>query len=141
MALDFVEAMPTFQVVIADPETGEAYQEEVDGQGANRFVGRSIGESVDGDAVGLSGYTLEVTGGSDDAGRPMRGDVRGPNLREVLLTGGTGYRPARDGERRRITVRGSQISDETVQINVRIDERGDDPVDELLGESEPDEDE
>lgn len=128
--------MAAFTVVVADPEDGTTFQHEIDGQDANRFLGRSIGESVDGEAVDLPGYTLEVTGGSDDAGRPMRGDVRGSALKEVLLTGGTGFRPERDGERRRITVRGSEISDETVQINVKVTESGDTSIEELLSDEE-----
>ena len=126
--------MADFQVVVADPDSGATYQRDVDGQDANRFVGRSIGEEVDGGAVGLDGYTLELTGGSDDAGRPMRGDVSGPNLNEVLLDGGTGYEPSRDGERKRVTVRGGEVSEATAQLNVKITERGDASVEDLLGD-------
>lgn len=128
--------MAAFTVVVGDPESGTTYQREIDGQDANRFLGRSIGDAVDGDAVGLPGYTLEVTGGSDDAGRPMRGDVRGAALKEVLLTGGTGYRPERDGERRRITVRGAEIGNETVQINATVIEAGEDSIEDLFSEDE-----
>ncbi|WP_254536787.1 30S ribosomal protein S6e [Halomarina litorea] len=125
--------MAEFQVVVADPEDGTTHQFDVEGQDANRFVGRSIGEEVDGGSVGLDGYTLEITGGSDNAGRPMRGDVAGPNLKAVLLTGGVGFEPEVDGERKRVTVRGSEISEETRQINAKISERGSQSVDELLG--------
>jgi small subunit ribosomal protein S6e len=125
--------MAEFQVVVADPDDGTTYQFEIEGGDANRFTGREIGEEVDGGAVGLDGYTLEITGGSDDAGRPMREDVAGSNLRSVLLTGGVGYNPTRDGERKRVSVRGRQISDATRQINTRIAERGDTGVAELLG--------
>ncbi|HMB49801.1 30S ribosomal protein S6e [Natronoarchaeum rubrum] len=131
--------MASFQVVVADPETGATYQRDVDGQDANRFIGRSIGEDVDGGAVGLDGYTVELTGGSDDAGRPMRGDVDGPDLREVLLTGGVGYEPSRDGERKRVTVRGAEVSEAVAQINAKISERGSTDVEELLGEGDEDE--
>ncbi|GAA0665868.1 30S ribosomal protein S6e [Natronoarchaeum mannanilyticum] len=126
--------MASFQVVVADPETGATYQRDVDGQDANRFIGRSLGQDVDGGAVGLDGYTLELTGGSDDAGRPMREDVDGPDLREVLLTGGVGYDPSRDGERKRVTVRGAEVSDAVAQINAKITGRGSTDVEELLGE-------
>lgn len=126
--------MAEFTVVVGDPETGATYQREAADQDANRFLGRSIGEEVDGDAVGLEGYTLEITGGSDAAGRPMRSDVAGPNLKEVLLTGGTGYNPARDGERKRLTVRGRQVSDEVSQINASIVARGEQSVDDLFGD-------
>lgn len=112
--------MADFKVVVADPDNGTTYQREVDGQDANRFLGREIGEEVDGNAVGLDGFTLEITGGSDDTGRPMREDVAGAGLKELLLDGGVGFEPSREGERKRVTVRGREISDESVQINVRV---------------------
>lgn len=129
--------MATFTAVVSDPETGLSYQVDVDGQDGNRFVGREIGESVDGDAVGLPGYTVEITGGSDTAGRPLHADVGGSSLSEVLLAEGPGYRPTKDGERRRVTVRGREVGEETVQLNLRIDERGDQRVEVLLGDAEP----
>lgn len=125
--------MAEFQIVVADPEAGTAHPVEVEGQPANRFVGREIGDEIDGDAVGMPGYDLEITGGSDVAGRPMRADVTGPGTEALLSTGGTGFRPTRDGERRRVTVRGREVSDATRQINCRIVERGDEPVEDLLG--------
>jgi len=128
--------MADFQVVVADPAEGATYQLEVDGQDANRFIGRSIGEEVEGGAVGLDGATLEITGGSDVSGRPMRADVRGTETKAVLLTGGTGYNPTRDGERRRVTVRGAEVSDETRQINVEITDDGGVDVAATLGDDE-----
>ncbi|MFB6244212.1 MAG: 30S ribosomal protein S6e [Halobaculum sp.] len=115
--------MAEFEVVVGD-DTGDTRQFDVDGQDANRFLGRDIGEEVDGGAVGLDGYTLELTGGSDDAGRPMREDVAGDELKELLLEGGVGYEPSRDGERKRVTVRGREISESTAQVNARVAEGG-----------------
>lgn len=129
--------MASFTVVVGDPESGLAHQLEADGQDANRFLGKSIGDEVDGSAVGLEGYTLEITGGSDDAGRPLNESVSGSNLEEVLMDETqTGYQQERDGERRRITVRGSEISDATAQINATITEYGSADVEELLSEDE-----
>lgn len=128
--------MADFTVALADPDSGETYQIDVDGQDANRFMGREIGDEVEGSAVGLDGYMLEITGGSDTAGRPLRGDVRGPNLKSVMLEGGVGYEPSRDGERKRVTVRGREISDEVRQINATVAEAGSGDVAELLGESD-----
>ena len=124
--------MAEYTVAVSDPENGNTHQVTVSDQDANRFVGRGIGEEVDGGAVGLEGHTLEVTGGSDDAGRPMRADVRGADLQSVLLDGGTGFNPSRDGERKRVTVRGREGGDATRQINVVVTDRGDTPVGELL---------
>ena len=118
--------MAEFTVVVADPETGTTYQREVDGQDANRFLGRDLGEEVDGGAVGLDGYTLELTGGSDETGRPMRVDVSGSRVKELLLEGGVGFKPSREGERKRITVRGRQVAESTAQINASITDSDDD---------------
>ena len=128
--------MVEFTVAVSDPESGMTHQVDVSDQDANRFIGKNIGEEVDGGAVGLPGYALEVTGGSDNAGRPMREDVRGSELKSVLLEGGTGYDPDREGERKRVTVRGREVSDDTRQINARIVGRGGDSVEELLGSDE-----
>ncbi len=128
--------MAEFQVAVADPDAGATYQFDVDGQTANRFIGRELGDEVDAGAVGLDGYSVELTGGSDNAGRPMRADVSGPSLSKLLLTDGVGFNPSVEGERKRVTVRGSEISDETRQINAKITERGETSIDELLGDDE-----
>lgn len=134
-----VSRMATFTVVVGDPESGTSYQLETEDQDANRFLGRSIGEEVEGGAVGLDGYTLEITGGSDEAGRPLSDSVAGASLQEVLMTGRqTGYKPTRDGERRRITVRGREVSDAVAQVNAAIVDRGDADVEELLGDGDGD---
>jgi small subunit ribosomal protein S6e len=124
--------MAEFTVAVSDPETGLTHQVDVSDQDANRFIGRELGEEVEGSAVGLDGYALELTGGSDDAGRPMREDVKGTALKAVLLTGGTGFKPEKDGERKRVTVRGREVSDATRQINAKIVEQGNGDVEELL---------
>jgi len=124
------------RVVVSNPETGDSYQVEAD---VNEFTAREIGDEVDGSAVGLDGYTLEITGGSDDTGRPMRGDVEGQGIAEIMVTGGTGFNPTRDGERRRVTVRGGEVGEATVQLNTRVAEAGDEDIDALLGGDEGDE--
>lgn len=122
--------MANYIVVVADPDAGRSYQfeaQDVD------LSGRRLGETLAGDELGLPGYELEFTGGSDAAGRPMRADVAGRQPTEVLSAGGTGFRPTRDGERKRITVRGNEIGSETTQLNVKVLEHGDEPLEDLLG--------
>ena len=121
------------RVVVSDPETGNSYQVEDD---VNAFTGKAIGDEVDGSVVGLDGYTLEITGGSDDTGRPMRGDVEGQGISEILVSSGTGYNPTREGERRRVSVRGGEVGDATVQLNTRVVEEGGTDIEEVLGEDE-----
>jgi small subunit ribosomal protein S6e len=126
--------MAELKLVVSDPSTGDTYQTEVDGQDANRFLGRSLGEEVDGDVVGLSDSTLKLTGGSDAAGRPMREDVAGSDLKQLLLEGGVGYHPEKDGERRRVTVRGAEFSEESAQVNAKV--LGDEDVAAAFGEGD-----
>ena len=133
--------MAEFQVVVGDPDSGDSYQFEVTGADANRFLGRTLGEEVDGGAVGLDGYTLALTGGSDTAGRPLRADLPGGSLREILADERTvGYRPEGEGVRRRVTVRGSEVTEAVAQLNATIVERGDADVADLLGDGEAAED-
>lgn len=120
--------MATFQLVVADPDSGTTYQREVEDQDATRFLGRSLGEEVE-----YEGLSLELTGGSDETGRPMREDVAGSDLKELLLEGGVGYEPSREGERRRVTVRGAEVAEDVAQLNVKAVE-GD--ADAVFGESE-----
>ena len=126
------------RVVVSNPETGNSYQVEAD---VNDFGGTAIGDEVEGGVVGHDGYKLEVTGGSDDTGRPMRGDVEGQAIDEILIDGGTGFNPTRDGERRRVSVRGGEVGDATVQLNTKIVKQGDSDLQDLLGEDEGENDE
>jgi small subunit ribosomal protein S6e len=83
---------------------------------AQLFVGAKIGETLDGTLIGLPGR-IRITGGSDRAGFPMRGDLPGSVKKYILLGAGPGYRPERRGLRRRKLVRGNTITDDIYQVN------------------------
>jgi len=121
-----------FKVVVADPEKGKSYQLEAREPGARRLVGLRIGDKFDGEITGLPGYELQITGGTDKDGFPMRADVAGSGRTSVLLSGGAGFRPRGRGERRRKRVRGCRISDDTVQINAKIVKKGAKSIEELI---------
>ncbi|MHA1675254.1 MAG: S6e family ribosomal protein [Promethearchaeota archaeon] len=84
------------------------------------LVGKLIGETFNGGIIGLPGYKLKVTGGSDAGGIPMRKDVHGPIKRRVLLSKGPCYVPKKRGEKRRKIVRGNEITDDMSQINTVV---------------------
>ncbi len=115
--------MAKFKVIVSDPETGKSQIVELEGSRAVPLTGRRIGETIDGVAVGLGGHKLKITGGSDKDGFPMRPDIHGGVKTKVILSQGVGFHPTREGERRRKTVRGSVITDDTVQINMKITEK------------------
>ncbi|HKZ22906.1 MAG TPA: 30S ribosomal protein S6e [Thermoplasmata archaeon] len=116
--------MVEFKAVIADPKSGKTYKRDITGQYANVLVGRKIGEEIDGLFVGLPGYKLQIAGGSDKDGFPMRHDLPGPRRRRVLLSGGVGFHPARSGVRKKKTVRGNTVSPDILQLNLKITQRG-----------------
>lgn len=124
--------MANFKIVISDPKTKKAYQKEVD-QSASGLIGRKIGDVVDGSFLGLPGYKLEITGGSDNQGFPMRKDVEGTARKKIILSQPPGFHPERKGQRKRKSVRGNTISAEISQVNTKVVEYGKKPLSELLG--------
>jgi len=115
--------MAKFKVIISDPETGTSKVVELEEARAVPFIGRKIGETVDGAVVDLPAHKLQIMGGSDKDGVPIRPNVHGGVRRNVVLSSGVGFNAQNKGERRRKTVRGNVITDEIVQINTKIIEK------------------
>ena len=121
-----------FKLVVSDPESGRTYQKEFGVDVLGKLRVKKIGEEVDGGLVGLPGYTLEITGGSDASGFPMRRGIHGSQRPKALLSGGVGYKPKED-VRRRKRVRGECVDDDIVQLNTKVTKTGQRPLAELLG--------
>jgi len=115
--------MAKFKVIVSDPQAGTSKVVEIEEARAAPFIGRRLGEIINGSAVNLPAHTVQILGGSDKDGVPMLGNVHGGVRRRVVLTDGTGFAAKKKGERRRKTVRGNIITDEIVQINMKIVER------------------
>jgi small subunit ribosomal protein S6e len=115
--------MAKFKVIISNPQDGKSKVVEVEETRAAPFIGRKMGEIIDGIVVDMPATKLQILGGSDKDGVPMRGDVHGGIRRQVVLSEGAGFKAKRKGERRRKTVRGNIITDEIVQLNLKIVEQ------------------
>ena len=115
--------MAKFKVIVSDPQAGTSKVVELEEARAAPFIGRRVGETMDGSVVDLPAHTVQILGGSDKDGVPMRGNVHGGVRRRVVLSGGAGFSPKKKGERKRKTVRGNIITDEIAQINMKITER------------------
>ena len=94
----------TFKAVVNGTVDHRAYSMDITGANYNHFLGKKIGDSVDGMFVGegdqtLTGYKLQITGGSDVTGRPMRPDLDGAGVKSVLVSPELDTR-ARDTSRR-----------------------------------------
>lgn len=125
-----------FKVVVSEKE--ESYQLEFD-DGNKQLIGLTIGDEFDGAILGLDGYNLRITGGSDKNGFTMKKDVTGTRRIKSLLTGGVGYNPKADGVKRRKTVRGNTIADDIVQINTVVVSAGSKKLADILGADEEEE--
>ncbi len=115
--------MAKFKIIISDPDSGTSKTVELEETRTVPLIGRRVGEVLDGAIVGLSGHKVQITGGSDKDGFPMRPSVHGGVRRKVILGGGVGFNPKDEGQRRRKMVRGNVITDEIVQINMKIVEK------------------
>ncbi|MEM5871792.1 MAG: 30S ribosomal protein S6e [Candidatus Aenigmatarchaeota archaeon] len=124
-----------FKIVVADPKTRRTYQKEVSPK-ESALIGRKIGDKVKGDFLGLTGYELEITGGSDKDGFPMRADIPGFGRKRALLSDGPGFRPKKKGERKRKLVRGNTISEDIVQVNMKVVTYGKESLAKLFGKEE-----
>ena len=144
----------TFIAVINDTESankGKSYSLSIGGTNYNQFLGKKIGDTIDGLFVGegevtLAGYTLEISGGSDKTGTAMRGDLAGGARKPVLVTESTGfkghklvhknskrYRYKPDGLRKRRVFRGNTVTQDTRQINLKVVKHGNKSLSDLLG--------
>ncbi len=112
--------MAKFKVIISDPTTGKSAASEIEGSRAQALIGRALGETIDGSALGLGSTRMLISGGCDKNGVPMRADVHGGAKKYIVLSSGPGFRPTRHGERRRKLIRGRTITDETYQINFTV---------------------
>jgi len=115
-----------FKIVISEPKSRKAWQIEKE---APSLIGKKIGDKVDGSSIGLSGFTLQITGGSDKDGFPMREDLEGVVRKKSLLTKGVGFRGTKKirkvkykvkGMRKRKYIRGNTISDSIIQVNCKV---------------------
>ena len=151
----------SFVAVVNDTNpanNGRSYNTSISGNNLSQFLGKKIGDIIDGIFVGegeqtLAGYKLKITGGSDKTGTPMRSDLSGGNRQSVLVTASTGfkghdlvyktkggekkrfrYKP--DGMRMRRNFRGNTITQDTRQINLKVVEAANKSLADILGAKE-----
>jgi small subunit ribosomal protein S6e len=115
--------MAKFKVIVSDPEAGTSKAVELEEARAAPLIGRKIGEVIDGSIIDQPGHKAQIMGGSDKDGFPMRPSVHGGVRRRIVLSGGVGFTPTNEGMRKRKTIRGNVITDEIVQINMKITEK------------------
>lgn len=134
--------MAVFKFVISDGK--QSYQVERE-QADCPVIGKKIGDAFSADFIGLAGYELKITGGSDKDGFPMRSDIEGVSRKKLILTKGTGFSGAKKskkglymikGIRKRKLLKGNTVDNLIVQINCKVAKQGEKPLAELVPKKE-----
>lgn len=111
--------MARFKLIVSSSD-GKGKTVDIEGVTAQPLIGKRIGQTINGSVIGLEGKKLLITGGSDKDGFPMRHDVHGGVRKSIILSGGSGFHSTTKGERRRKSVRGNTITDNIIQVNLKI---------------------
>ena len=126
--------MASFKLNIATKE-GKCYKTEVKDQHAAPLMGLNIGEKVDGAKLGLEGYELQLTGGMDYCGFPMRSGILGQR-KKIAIYKSIGFRGALKGIKRRKTVCGHKVNEKISAINLKVLKEGTKKLSEMFGKEE-----
>ena len=95
--------------VINDVKTGKSYNKPIE---STSLIGRKLGDTVSGNLFGLAGYELQLTGGSDTAGFPLKKELdSGVRKKMLMKKGDVGVKIKRKGSIERKTVRGNNINE------------------------------
>ncbi|XP_017776207.1 PREDICTED: 40S ribosomal protein S6-like [Nicrophorus vespilloides] len=126
---------------ISFPATGcQKLFEIVDDHKVRIFYDKRMGSEVLGDPLGddWKGYIFKISGGNDKQGFPMKqGVLTNGRVRLLLSTGHSCFRPRRDGERRRKSVRGCIVDGNLSVLSLVIVRKGDKDIPGLTDVSIP----
>ena len=129
------------RLTLAYPDNGTQICIDIDDPVVlNSLYDRRLGQDIDGSVLGqqFSGYVFRLGGGFDKQGFPMKQGVLTPRRVRLLLRAGTScYRPRKDGERKRKTVRGCIISSEISALHLIVLKKGDAEIEGLTDKVVP----
>lgn len=131
------------KVVINDKD-GKSYQKELANEEAEALQGKVLGEEVNGESIGLPGYKLKITGGSDNCGFPMRKDVSGQGRKRILISKSTGFKGKLRGKRFgglrvRKTIVANTVNENIHQLNIKVTKQGKQGLDKIFSSGEEEE--
>lgn len=113
---------------VAFPATGCQKIFEIDDEKKLRiFYEKRMAQEVDASSLGdeWKGYVLRIAGGNDKQGFPMKqGVLTNQRVRLLLSKGHSCYRPRRDGERKRKSVRGCIVDANLSVLSLVIVKKG-----------------
>jgi small subunit ribosomal protein S6e len=126
-----------FKLDIGDPKSKRTVHLETN---SDLFIGRKFGDVIKGSEItevpDFSDYEFIITGAADKAGFPSVAQVEGIGRKRVLLTRGKVLKTKKKGLRQKRTVRGSTISEDIIQINLKVSKEGAKPFAEIFKKPE-----
>jgi len=126
---------------VAIPSTGAQKIFEIHDEHILRiFYEKRMGAEVEADTLGdeWKGYVLRITGGNDKQGFPMKqGVLSNGRVRLLLSKGQSCYRPRRDGERKRKSVRGCIVDANLSALSLVVIKKGEKEIPGLTDVSVP----
>ncbi|MBS3151077.1 30S ribosomal protein S6e [Candidatus Woesearchaeota archaeon] len=125
--------MPELSLVIGD-KNGRSYSKKLEDNSA--LAGRKLGEAIKGELVGISGYEFKITGGSNDAGFPMRPEINLAGKKKIYARKGIGIKTKHKGNFIRKTIAGNSVYQKTSQLNLAVIKQGKTSLDEIFGKKE-----
>ena len=126
---------------IANSPTGQEKTIEIDDEKKVRvFYDRKIGDEVEGHFLGeeYNGYVFKIKGGNDKQGFPMKSGVfANHRVRVLLKPGNKCFRPRRDGQRKRKSVRGAICGPDLAVISLTVIKKGDKDIPGITDDEKP----
>jgi len=117
---------------ISYPPSGTQKCIEVDDEKKLRALyDKRMSQEVLGDDLGdqFKGYIFKIAGGNDKQGFPMKqGVITNTRVRLLLGKNTTCYRPRRDGERKRKSIRGCIVGADIAVVHLIVVKKGDEEI-------------
>ena len=121
--------------------TGQQKTVEIDEERKVRaFYDHKIGDNVEGHHLGeeYKGYVFKIKGGNDKQGFSMKAGVLSNHRVRVLMKKGSKcFRPRRDGQKKRKTVRGCIVGPDLAVITLTVIEKGENDLPGITDEEKP----
>jgi len=124
--------MPGLNLVIGDKD-GKSYSKNLEDHSV--LIGRKVGEQLKGEVIGISGYEFKITGGSNDAGFPMRHELNLTGKKIIYARKGVGVKTRYKGNYVRKTVAGNTVGQKTAQLNLSVLKVGKKSLAEIFGKT------
>ncbi len=126
--------MNYLKIVYSDKKSGRTAQVELDKDKSALLLNMKIGDTIEGNIVGLPGFKLKITGGSDRSGFPLDRSIQGTIKTKAFRSMGNSGKSK--GILKRKTVRGNMVSQDVEQLNTVITEYGPKSIDEIFPKKE-----